>query len=317
MPINPYQVNQIKESILAFISSKGPSLPIHLAKNVRTEPLFVNAFLSELYKDGKLKMSHMKVGSSSLYYLKGQEAQLENFIEHLNQKEKEAFFLLKEKKVLEDDSLPPAIRVALRSLKDFAYPINLVNEKNENKLFWRYFLFPENEVLNHINSQEKQPQATSKEMEMIPAQNPTQETQKIVQEKIQQKNQTPNAVPEKQMETKQNKSKKLKLKENFEFPAKIKDFLAGRDIEILSILEEKKKEFNAKVRIDTLFGKQEYLLIAKEKKKVSDTDLALALQKAQAEKMPALLLSPGEIDKKAISYLQEWKNLLKFEKIKC
>jgi hypothetical protein len=32
--------------------------------------------------------------------------------------------------------------------------------------------------------------------------------------------------------------------------------------------------------------------------------------------MPAIILSPGDIDKKALDYYKEWKNLLKHEKIK-
>jgi len=38
-------------------------------------------------------------------------------------------------------------------------------------------------------------------------------------------------------------------------------------------------------------------------------------QKAQSEKMPALIIAPGELDKKALLHLQTWKNLIKFEKI--
>jgi hypothetical protein len=84
---------------------------------------------------------------------------------------------------------------------------------------------------------------------------------------------------------------------------------------VLSAILEKKKDFTAKISINTLFGKQEYCLIAKDKKKISDDDLAIAIQKAQAEKMPALFLSSGDIDKKSQNYLNEWRNLIKFEKI--
>ena len=38
-------------------------------------------------------------------------------------------------------------------------------------------------------------------------------------------------------------------------------------------------------------------------------------QRAQAEKMPALIISPGEIDKKAQDYYKEWSNLIKHQKI--
>ena len=41
----------------------------------------------------------MKVGSSPIYYLLGQESNLEFFSHHLNNKEKEAFTILKDKKI--------------------------------------------------------------------------------------------------------------------------------------------------------------------------------------------------------------------------
>jgi hypothetical protein len=31
--------------------------------------------------------------------------------------------------------------------------------------------------------------------------------------------------------------------------------------------------------------------------------------------MPALVLSPGELNKKALAHLKEWQNLIKFEKV--
>ena len=81
-------------------------------------------------------------------------------------------------------------------------------------------------------------------------------------------------------------------------------------------MSAKKKEFIAKIRTDTLFGKQEYYLTAKDKKKVSQDDLIIAIQNAQAERMPAIFLAPGQLDKAALSYLDNWKNVVKFEKIR-
>src|SRR3989338_10913418 len=100
MPADMVSVQRTKEMILSFLRAKGPSLPIHIAKEVKTSHLFVAAFLSELYNEGKIKMSVMKVGSSSLYYLPNQSAELEKFIEYLNHREKESFHLLKNSQIL-------------------------------------------------------------------------------------------------------------------------------------------------------------------------------------------------------------------------
>ena len=81
--IDAKSLPKTKELILSFINSRGPSLPVHVAQYIRTSPLFASAFLSELYREQKLLMSDLRVGSSTLYLMRGQEQQLENFVQYL------------------------------------------------------------------------------------------------------------------------------------------------------------------------------------------------------------------------------------------
>ncbi len=286
-------INATKERILSIIQKNGPSFPVQIARTINVTPLFTSVFLSELSEDSKLKMSHMKIGSSSLFYLSGQEAQLENFIEHLNQREKEAFFLIKKTLVLEDSTQTPVIRVALRAIKDFAVPFKITKD-GIDKIFWKYHLLSDEDfdrkVQKILNPNLQHAAPEEKPEEKI--------ISKIAQDK-----------------TTEEKKEKKKKSQTSEFADKVKDYLLSKDIEILLSILEKKKEFMAKIRADTLFGKQEYYLIAKDKKKINETDLTIALQKAQSEKMIALIMSPGEIDKKAHPHLKEWRNLIKFEKL--
>ncbi|MBS3065552.1 hypothetical protein J4229_00695 [Candidatus Pacearchaeota archaeon] len=276
-------VIKTKERIISIIDEKGPSFPVQIARAINVSPLFTSVFLSELHEDNKLKTTNMKIGSSSLYFLQGQEQMLENFIEHLNQREKEAFYLIKKSQVLEDEKQSPIIRVALREIKDFAHPFKIKTAESE-KIFWKYHLLPDSDF--------------DKKVQKIL--NPLVEIEEAKKETIPQEAQ---AKP------------KAKKQELSDFAEKVKDYLLSKEMEVISTILEKKKEFVAKIRADILFGKQEFYLIAKEKKKINETDLALALQKAQSEKMPALIISPGEIDKKALPYLKEWRNLIKFEKL--
>ena len=62
-----------------------------------------------------------------------------NEIENLNDKEKKAFDLLQQSKVLRDIEQEPVIRVALREIKDFAIPLN-VNYNNNKEIFWKWYL---------------------------------------------------------------------------------------------------------------------------------------------------------------------------------
>ena len=139
------RLNKNKEGILSALRLRGPSLPVRIANTVGLPPLFTAAFLSELKAEQKLKVSNMKVGSSPLYYLEGQEDKLTNFVEHLNQREREAFELLKKEKVLLDSEQTPVVRVALRAVKDFAVPVK-IRIDGEMKLFWKYFLLKDEEI---------------------------------------------------------------------------------------------------------------------------------------------------------------------------
>lgn len=316
---------QQKEGIMALIKTKGPSLPVHVARGIGVEPLFAGAFLSELYSEKKIKISNMKVGGSPLYYIEGQEEQLERFIEHLAPKEKEAFLFLKKEKALEDDALEPVARVALRAIKDFAVPVR-IRIDNDSKLYWKYFLLPDSDMKSLIQNKlmplKKEEKTEVQEKLEAPAELKVEQKKEIPEKKekkelipVQEKLEKP-AKGEKREKPKKTRKEKEKKPEEFEFGKGIKDYLSAKDMEILEVLLDKKKEFIAKIRIDMLFGKQEFLLVGKDKKSVNDNDLTVALQRAQLEKMPVLFVSIGELNKKGVEYLKNWRNLVKFERLK-
>ncbi len=321
MPIDSQKLVNNKDRIISFLKLNGPSLPVKIARAINNSPLFTSAFLSELYGEKKVKMSDLKVGSSPLYYLQGQENHLEKFSDYLNQREKEAFLLLKKDLLLEDETLSPVMRVAIRSLKDFAVPIRIrVNE--ELKLFWKHFLIEDSKIKDILNNKLiiSSTQQSMNTPQSLPTEISSLKKEKIIDKEIKStveklQHPKPKEVDKKIEESpKIAKEKKIKKIES-KFSQNIQEYLKAKDIEIIQIIEEKKKEFVGKIRINTLFGKQELYLIAKDKKKINETDLNLALQKAHSEKMPSLIIAPGEIDKKAIHQLKEWRNLLKFEKI--
>jgi NADH dehydrogenase/NADH:ubiquinone oxidoreductase subunit G len=298
------KLNSSKEKILSTIKTKGPSLPVQIAREIEFSPLFASAFLSELKDEGKIRISNMRVGSSPLYYMPGQEQQLEKFVPYLNQREKEAFQKLKQGQVLEDSEQDPVVRVALRAIKDFAVPVK-IRINGESKLFWKYFTLGDNEVAKLIKENTAQIPAPEKK-ESLEKEEPEEKTETVREKEIKQETlEEARPLAEK---------RKVKAKES-EFAINVKDYLGAKEIEIMHVVAEKKKEFEAKIRIDTLFGKQIYYLIAKDKKNVNDNDLALALQKARGEKLPAVFMAPGDLNKKARDHLQQWGNLVKFEKL--
>lgn len=323
------KVFQTKNQIIEAIKKEGPTLPTKIARQTDLSPLFVSAFLSEMVSERKIKISNMKIGSSPLYFIQGQEDQLKNFTEFLNHKEKEAYYLLENGKVLLDEEQHPAIRVALRSIKDFAIPIQArISEKSI--LFWKYYLISQEETKKIIEekinqtelSRNIEPKTEQKEIiKEIPKEEEKEKTLDIFDNKPKLEEKEDAVHIEKNLEQtikeepqKPNPSNPKTT--NSEFIDSLKEYLKKNNLEIIEEISSKKKEFIAKIsHSDRLFGEQNFYLISKEKKKVNENDLAVALQKAQSEKMQALIISPGELDKKAQSYLDEWKNLIKFSKI--
>jgi hypothetical protein len=294
------KLNTSKEKILSTIRARGPILPVQIAKEINFSPLFASAFLSELKDEGKLKISNMRVGSSPLYYLPGQEAMLERFVPYLNQREKEAFQKLKQEKILEDVNQDPVVRVALRAIKDFAVPVK-VRVNGEMKLFWKYFVLADDEITKIIEEDSKKKEVkreVREEKEEVSVEEPEVNGESLLKEE-----ERPLA-----------EKKKEKVLGNG-FVINVKDYLSRKDIEVLHVVAEKKKEFEAKVRINTDLGRQTYYLIAKDKISASDADLVKADKKARGEKLPAVFMVPGDLNKKGRQFLEQWGNLVRFERL--
>ncbi len=285
--------SEIKQKIINILKIRGPSLPVHIAKEINMSILFTSAFLSELIAERRIKTSNMKVGSSKLHFLEGQEPNLEKFAHHLNSKEKEAFELLKQKKFLEDEKQAPAIRVALRAIKDFAIPID------SDKIIWRYYLIPESEYKVKTIEPKLLPkiQEVNKEKELG-----------IFDKTLEEKEKTPEIKKPKKSTR---KSSSLTQKKNEKFFNKIKEHLSKRNIEILDIMGFSKNDLTLKVNAN----QREYLLIAYNKKRIKEEDIIKASKKASELGLRYIILSLGEPLKKLSNLIEAIKDFAGIEKI--
>ena len=303
--------SEIKEKIILVFKKRGPSLPVHVAKETGLNILFASAFLSELLNEKKIKISNMRVGNSPIYFVSGQEIMLEKFSEYLKSKEKEAFLLLRQKKFLKDSEQEPAIRVALRAIKDFALPF----KKNE-EIHWRYFNTPEMEF-KELKTKTKKPTKSKSEISMFPERKS--EPKIYISSEVKSKSEI-SMIPEGKSKEKQSDLKILekpktlnkKIKEKSDFTIKILNFLKIKDIELIEEIESKKKEFLGIAKIKTSLGSIEILIIAKDKKKITKNDFELALQKNNVYRRIVFFVSTGEINKKTEEFLNEYKNIIKF-----
>jgi hypothetical protein len=276
--------SEIKGKIISILRRNGPGLPVHIAKEIESSILFTSAFLSELASEKKIKISYMKVGNSPLYYLSGQESLLEKFSHYLKSKEKDAFVLLKEKKIIKDSEQDPAIRVALREIKDFAVPF-----KKNDEIFWRYFTIPTTEF--KITEKPKKIEKKKKE-----------KTLDIFDE---------SGKKEIIKRTQKKKISKTSQKER-NFFNKAKEFLSEKSTELIDIISFSKNEIILRVK-DT---EGEKIMVAYNKKRISDNDIIKAGKKSAEFSLPYMILSLGKPLKKVHELISAAKNLHSIEKLK-
>ena len=291
----------IRQRILDLMKIKGPIIPSQISKEIGLDILMTSAHLSELSSNGKLRISSLKVGGTPLYYLQGHESLLQNFSQNLHEKEKKAFDMLKDKKILEDKELEPVVRVALRQIKDFAVPLH-VTHQNSTELFWKWHLLSKDEASPLIKLLLDKKITHEKEAnEMVPP--------KEIKDKIIEKEEAKKEI-KKIIEEKPKEIKKLIAKTD-SFLSEIKSYFSKNKIMIKNTeIIRKNSETDFILEVPSGIGTLEYYCKAKNKSRISESDLSSAYIQGQIKKLPVLFLTKGELTKKAKEMLsKEFKNI--------
>ena len=291
---------ETRDRILEIIKVKGPVLPVQISKEIGSNILMASAHLAELTSSNKLKISTIKVGGSPLYYLSGQEAMLQKFIANMNDKERKAYDSVEQNKILRDSEQEPVIRVALREIKDFAIPLN-VNYNNNVERFWKWYLTTDQEAEQLIKSKLQIEEPIEK---------------KIEQEEIKEPQKIGEKQPiEKQIKEKATKKYKMRDKED-SFLKDIVKFFEKNKINIVNTeIIKKNSEIDFVVEIPSVVGNLQYYCKARNKKRISDSDLSNAYVKGQFKKLPVLMISTGDLSTKAQEILSKELNNITFKKI--
>ena len=283
-----------RDKILQAIRNKGPVLPVHISKEIGTNILFASAMLSELVARKELKISNLKIGGSPLYYIPGQEQMLENFIDKLNDKDKAVYSLIKGKKLLRDCEESPINRVALRSIKDFAIPLE-VTHNNKKEIFWKWYSLDNQEAERYIKNilngeqQKKQIQKEPQKQEFKKLEQPKQEIkEQIKKERI--------------------KAKLSKDSERDGFLVKLENFLKKEHLNVKD-LGNRNQLSTGLIEMDTSLGIMTFYYITKNKKTITEKDIGEAVAQIQLQNLPIILFTNGFLNKKASALLDKFRNI--------
>jgi hypothetical protein len=262
-------------------------------------------------------------------------------IKYLNEKDRRTADLLQQKKILKDSEQTPLVRVSLRSIKDFAKPLE-VNIKGQKEIYWKWYIIPAQEAEQLIMKKEKLSTAPEVKKEETPSAKPLPKTippsasiaqpidKQFEKETVvakpelkdeKEKAQAPPVSPKEkkpkqkkevikeekpqEIQTALSKSSNLMDLEKDAFFKQVRAYLEKNDISIIDYKIIKKSEIDLFVSIPSRIGSQEYYCKAKSKKKINDGDLSSAYMQGQSSKLPILFLTPGDLSKKAKEMLSK------------
>ena len=335
-----------KEKILQIVRQKGPVLPVVLTTEMRLNTLLASAVLSEFVREKKIFVSNTKIGGSPVYYVEEQKPLLQNLYKYLNEKDRATFDLLKQSIVLKHTDQEPLTRVSLSNIKDFALPIEVIY-RDQKELFWKWYVATDAEVKATIETILKRaPPVTVPPLPLpaavappspgagisgvsvlphsVPLQLPVPETKEIDEkhEKCQRRVVQPRVKTVKEKPLVEPESGKLSppspvslLSSNVSvetdpFHQKLSNFFKQHTlVATLTTVKKKNAELEYHVQVPTPLGVVEYLCVAYNKKKCTETDMMNAFMLGQMKKFPVLVLTTGEITKKAQAKVNEYKNL--------
>jgi hypothetical protein len=309
-----------KKKILEFLETSGPALPVQVARTIQMDPVFASAILSELLTAREIQTSHMKIGSSPLYLLPSQKQKLEEKTSNLKSIEKEAQEKLKLKKIIFDQDEKPAIRVALRNIKDFAIPF-----KFQDEITWKYAFTPQEEINELLSSKkeleekpepifnkEDSPDTTSesevpkawevKKEEIHEAKEKSKKIESIFKEE-------PTPIEDKKEPVKIPKEKSTSPKT---FLEEIEQFLANQDTAITAIEEVDKRKVTAIIESNETLS----MLFAFNKIRISETELLKCYKTADKKNLPYQIIIKGDLTKKLSETIRAHQKLIKIHKLK-
>jgi len=284
---------EYREKILGIIRLRGPSQPLQLSKELATNSTLASAMLSEMTEKGLLKVSSLKVGSSPLYFIPGQEDQLLRYVHVLNEKDRRTLELLQTQKVLRDSSQEPLVRVSLRNLKDFAKPLE-VQYNDTSEVFWKWYLLSDNESEEFIRPH-LAPEAPAPREQPVAKAAP-QKKKRAVQQKLA----TPAEEPRPQDTPPVAPLVTQPEIIHDTFLEILQSYFAKNNIRVVDqTLVKKKSEFEFTLELPSAVGGLVYYCKAKNKKRINEADLSYAFVQGQLKKLPILFISPGELTKSA------------------
>ncbi|MFT4312977.1 MAG: hypothetical protein ACMXYA_01080 [Candidatus Woesearchaeota archaeon] len=284
------------DQILTIVKEKGPVLPAQISEVIDADTMLIGALLSDLSKWGSIMMTKQKWSGSPLYYVDSQIEGIQKLAEKMNEKDRQAFELLKKEKVLQDSKQTPLMRTCLRALHDFAKPLK-VRTPTGDELYWKWYLLSNEEMLEIVQKRFVTLQKPPTQIPpVVQKESVTKEVSASTEEKVATPPITQDTVRSEQVPPKKGS---VLVEEDSVF-SRYESYFVQKSIEVIQVdVIRKNSEFDVIAWMPTPLGKQKVYLKIKEKKKSNDADISQAYVRGSILRLPTYYIHCGSLTKKA------------------
>ncbi len=131
-------INEIYDKIMSKLN-EGPSLILEIAERIEKDTLQTQTIVDYFAARGEIKKTARKFGSSPVYFLeKDREKALNVLMQTLNNQEKALVAKIREKKVINTESLSSAERYISQNLVDFMKKVSAQDNQTGQKADYLY-----------------------------------------------------------------------------------------------------------------------------------------------------------------------------------
>lgn len=275
----------MKQKIISILQQFGPLLPVEVASKIGIDSFMVKAYLSELVGEGKIKISQEKIAESNIYFLAGQEAQVQQRIFQIGQQSQKTARIYSKSNI----DVTPEIQAKRDA---FAKRLAEIEEAERKQRAQK------TQIQNRSNLPAPQPVAAP------PVSFPA----------ISREQASYNHKPEPDIELSK-LGAEYAPEAGRDFISRAMDWIRMSNYEIVEELTSKKASVSLVITANSDFGKLNFYVEIKDKKTITKADLVSIYAAAMEQKCPGILITNGQLAKSAQNFLEEKGNIIKVKKL--
>jgi hypothetical protein len=290
----------MKQKIVLALQQFGPLLPVEVASKTGLDSFMAKAYLEELIAEGKVKISREKIADSNVYYLDGQDSQVQQkFISIVQNHKKTA----RTYAPIQDLSLSPEVQAKRDAFAQKLAEIEAAEQKRKAQQISNPA--PRPQLVQQL------PQPTFKPLPALPPRPIPQFPQTSIPEKPEFK---PTAEPTPQ-QINFEKEPIYEPEKERTFIDEAMDWLRMEGYEIIEELSAKKTSVSLLIKVNSDFGKLNFFAKIRDKKSITKADLTAAYAGAMEHNCPAVIITNGELAKSTDIFLEEKGGVVKVKKL--